>query len=122
LVIRPDDVDDVIAALAFARSQGVPLSIRSGGHGVSGRSTNDGGIVIDLGQLHAVEVLDRLHYERGLVREADEGYLPLRGGAVNRLAGLRSRPTAATSDRTAPSRPASTGTAAVMPAPAEAVT
>ena len=59
LVIRPDDVDDVRAALAFARGQDVPLSVRSGGHGISGRSTNDGGIVIDLGRLNAVEVLDR---------------------------------------------------------------
>jgi alkanesulfonate monooxygenase SsuD/methylene tetrahydromethanopterin reductase-like flavin-dependent oxidoreductase (luciferase family)/FAD/FMN-containing dehydrogenase len=59
LVIRPDDVDDVVAALAFARGQDVPLSVRSGGHGISGRSTNDGGIVIDLGRLDAVELLDR---------------------------------------------------------------
>ena len=32
--------------------------MRSGGHGISGRSTNDGGIVIDLGALNAIEVLD----------------------------------------------------------------
>ena len=32
-------------------TQDVPLSVRSGGHGISGRSTNDGGIVIDLGRL-----------------------------------------------------------------------
>jgi FAD/FMN-containing dehydrogenase len=42
LVIRPEDV---ITALAFAGSQDVPLSIRSGGHRISGRLTNDGGIV-----------------------------------------------------------------------------
>jgi FAD/FMN-containing dehydrogenase len=36
----------------------VPLGVRSGGHGISGRSTNDGGIVIDLGRLDAMEVLD----------------------------------------------------------------
>jgi FAD/FMN-containing dehydrogenase len=59
MVIRPGDALDVIAALAFARGQDVPLSVRSGGHGISGRSTNDGGIVIDLGRLHEVEVLDR---------------------------------------------------------------
>jgi alkanesulfonate monooxygenase SsuD/methylene tetrahydromethanopterin reductase-like flavin-dependent oxidoreductase (luciferase family) len=59
MVIRPNDALDVITALAFARGQAVPLSVRSGGHGISGRSTNDGGIVIDLGRLHDVEVLDR---------------------------------------------------------------
>jgi alkanesulfonate monooxygenase SsuD/methylene tetrahydromethanopterin reductase-like flavin-dependent oxidoreductase (luciferase family)/FAD/FMN-containing dehydrogenase len=58
LVIRPEAVDDVIDALAFARDQAVPLSVRSGGHGISGRSTNDGGIVIDLGKLDRVDVLD----------------------------------------------------------------
>ena len=41
-----------------ARNPAVPLGVRSGGHGISGRSTNDGGIVIDLGRLDAMEVLD----------------------------------------------------------------
>jgi alkanesulfonate monooxygenase SsuD/methylene tetrahydromethanopterin reductase-like flavin-dependent oxidoreductase (luciferase family) len=63
LVIQPRDVDQVVDALAFARDQDVPLAVRSGGHGISGRSTNDGGIVIDLSGLRAIEVLseaDRL--------------------------------------------------------------
>ncbi|WP_038038112.1 LLM class flavin-dependent oxidoreductase [Thermorudis peleae] len=51
--------DDVAAALAFARTQtDAPLSIRSGGHGIAGLATNDGGIVIDLRKLNAIEVLD----------------------------------------------------------------
>ncbi len=58
LVLRVDGVDQVRDALAFARAQNVPLGIRSGGHGISGRSTNDGGIVIDLGRMNAIEVLD----------------------------------------------------------------
>jgi alkanesulfonate monooxygenase SsuD/methylene tetrahydromethanopterin reductase-like flavin-dependent oxidoreductase (luciferase family) len=59
LVLRPGSTAEVVEALAYARrNPGVPLSIRSGGHGVSGRSTNDGGIVIDLGRMHAIEVLD----------------------------------------------------------------
>jgi FAD/FMN-containing dehydrogenase len=33
--------------------------VRSGGHGISGRSTNDGGIVIDVGALDDIRVLDR---------------------------------------------------------------
>ena len=47
LVIRPSDAEEVDAALATPATQDVPLSVRSGGHGISGRSTNDGGIVID---------------------------------------------------------------------------
>jgi alkanesulfonate monooxygenase SsuD/methylene tetrahydromethanopterin reductase-like flavin-dependent oxidoreductase (luciferase family)/FAD/FMN-containing dehydrogenase len=59
LVIQVKSADQVPAALAFARSQPVPLAIRSGGHGISGRSTNDGGIVIDLSKLTAIEILDQ---------------------------------------------------------------
>src|SRR5690606_37989577 len=46
------------AALAFAREQEVPLGVRSGGHGVSGRSTNDGGVVVDLSRFDSIQVLD----------------------------------------------------------------
>ena len=58
LVLRPGSVDEVAQAVAFATQQDVPLAVRSGGHGISGRSTNDGGIVIDVGRLDTVEVLD----------------------------------------------------------------
>ncbi len=58
LVLRPTDAGQVAEALRFARKQRVPLSVRSGGHGISGRSTNDGGIVIDLSRMSAIEVID----------------------------------------------------------------
>nr|BFE78009.1 hypothetical protein GCM10020093_006100 [Planobispora longispora] len=65
LVLRPSTPGQVAEALTFARRQNVPLAVRSGGHGISGRSTNDGGIVIDVGAMNGVEVIDR---ERRLVR------------------------------------------------------
>jgi alkanesulfonate monooxygenase SsuD/methylene tetrahydromethanopterin reductase-like flavin-dependent oxidoreductase (luciferase family)/FAD/FMN-containing dehydrogenase len=65
LVLRPQDAEGVSAAVVFARAQDVPFAVRSGGHGISGRSTNDGGIVIDVGALDSVEVLDR---DRRIVR------------------------------------------------------
>lgn len=59
LVLRPRSVDEVVEAVAYARRHThLPLGVRSGGHGISGRSTNDGGIVIDVGALDAIEVLD----------------------------------------------------------------
>lgn len=58
LVIQCENPEDVVAALAYARSQHVTISVRSGGHGLSGRSTNDGGVVIDLSKMNSVEIID----------------------------------------------------------------
>lgn len=58
LVLQPRTTAEVVDALGHARSQPGPLSIRSGGHGISGRSTNRGGTVIDLSRLDGIEVLD----------------------------------------------------------------
>lgn len=66
IVFRVENVDEVVEALAFARRHPeLPLGIRSGGHGISGRSTNNGGIVIDLGKLNKIDVLDK---DKRLVR------------------------------------------------------
>ncbi|WP_404430484.1 LLM class flavin-dependent oxidoreductase [Microbacterium lacus] len=66
IVLQPDSPAQVADAIAYARRHpALPLAIRSGGHGISGRSTNDGGIVIDLRRLNAIEVLDQ---DRRLVR------------------------------------------------------
>jgi alkanesulfonate monooxygenase SsuD/methylene tetrahydromethanopterin reductase-like flavin-dependent oxidoreductase (luciferase family)/FAD/FMN-containing dehydrogenase len=59
VVLRPRDEAGVVEAVAFARSHPqLAVGVRSGGHGISGRSTNDGGIVIDLGRLNGIEVID----------------------------------------------------------------
>ncbi|MBR8745386.1 LLM class flavin-dependent oxidoreductase, partial [Nocardiopsis sp. MG754419] len=65
LVLRPSDPAQVAEALAYARAQDVDLHVRSGGHGISGASTGDGGVVIDLGRMNRVEILDA---GSGLVR------------------------------------------------------
>ncbi|GGT21547.1 FAD-binding protein [Streptomyces chromofuscus] len=60
LVLRPGTAEEVADALAFARRHAhLPLGIRSAGHGVSGRSTNHGGLVVDVGRMNGIEVLDR---------------------------------------------------------------
>ncbi|GHD16659.1 hypothetical protein GCM10007147_05000 [Nocardiopsis kunsanensis] len=58
LVLRPSTADQAAEALGFAQEQEVELHVRSGGHGISGTSTNDGGVVLDLSALATVEVLD----------------------------------------------------------------
>jgi FAD/FMN-containing dehydrogenase len=55
-VVKPADAADVAAAVAFARDQGLVLSVRSGGHDSLGRSTNDGGLVIDLRSIADIAV------------------------------------------------------------------
>jgi FAD/FMN-containing dehydrogenase len=65
LVVRPRDPDEVAAALAHAVRHDLAVSVRSGGHSALGHGTNDGGMVIDLAHLDAVEILDP---ERRLVR------------------------------------------------------
>lgn len=58
LVLRPRTPEEVAEALAYTQRQDVPLAVRSAGHGISGRSTNDGGIVLDLGAFSGIDVLD----------------------------------------------------------------
>lgn len=58
LVLRPRTVEQVADAVRFARRQPVPLGVRSGGHGVSGRSTNVGGVVIDMSHFAEITALD----------------------------------------------------------------
>jgi FAD/FMN-containing dehydrogenase len=57
-VLRPHTAADVADALRHARDRGGPLAIRSGGHGISSRATNDGGVVLDLGLLRDIERID----------------------------------------------------------------
>ena len=50
------DVADVIAAVGFAREQGLALAVRGGGHNAGGLGVCDGGLVIDLVAMRGVRV------------------------------------------------------------------
>jgi FAD/FMN-containing dehydrogenase len=56
LVVRCGGVADVVAAVQFARSQGLEIAVRGGGHSLPGFSTTDGGVVIDLSRMRGVTV------------------------------------------------------------------
>jgi FAD/FMN-containing dehydrogenase len=55
-VSRCKSVDDVIASVRFAGQQGLPVSIRAGGHNVAGHAVCDGGLMIDLSCMRGVAV------------------------------------------------------------------
>ena len=61
-VLRPATVRDVQAGVRFAAATGLSLSVRGGGHSLTGFGTNHGGIVIDLSRLAEVEVIDEAHH------------------------------------------------------------
>jgi FAD/FMN-containing dehydrogenase len=55
-IVRVTSPADVAATIAFARRTGIELSVRSGGHSVSGLSVVDDGVVIDLSELRSMEL------------------------------------------------------------------
>ena len=65
LVMRPRSANDVIAAIRYAQSRSLVLSVRGGGHSVAGFSTNSGGLVIDLSNMRSIKIIDSA---KGLVR------------------------------------------------------
>ena len=56
VVVRPTGTADVAAAVRVAREYDLEVVVRGGGHSVGGLSTADGGMVIDLSAMHAVDV------------------------------------------------------------------
>ena len=56
LVVQPRDTADVAAAVDFARTSGVPLAVRSGGHNIAGTALADDGVTLDMSLLRRVEV------------------------------------------------------------------
>lgn len=56
LIARCAGVADVIRTVDFARSEGLPLAVRGGGHSIPGFSTVDDGIVLDLSLMKGIRV------------------------------------------------------------------
>ena len=68
VIARCTDAADVRHAIGFARSEGLDVAVRGGGHSIPGFSTCDDGIVIDLSPMKGIEV------------DADAGSVRAEGG------------------------------------------
>jgi FAD/FMN-containing dehydrogenase len=56
VIARCTGTADVVTTLEFARSEGLPLAVRGGGHNVAGFGTCDNGLVLDLSPMKGVRV------------------------------------------------------------------
>jgi FAD/FMN-containing dehydrogenase len=56
LIARCAGASDVVRAVDFARTNGLPVAVRGGGHNVSGSGVCDGGLVIDLTPMKGIRV------------------------------------------------------------------
>ena len=56
VIVRVANVDDIRAVIETARETGLELAARSGGHSAKGDSTTEGGIVLDLRDMAAIDI------------------------------------------------------------------
>ncbi|MGH2662695.1 MAG: FAD-binding oxidoreductase [Actinomycetota bacterium] len=56
VIIRVADDAEVSRVISLARDTGLELAVRSGGHSTAGHSVTDGGIVLDLSDMRALDI------------------------------------------------------------------
>jgi FAD/FMN-containing dehydrogenase len=98
LIARCRSAADVAAANVLARETGQEFSVRGGGHNAAGRAVTDGGVMVDLAEMKAIQVdpeAQTLRAEPGVLWKelniaAGEHGLAVTGGAISTtgIAGL----------------------------------
>ena len=91
LIARCRGVADIVDAVKLAREQKLDVAVRGGGHNVAGRSTIDGGLMIDLSPMRGIHVDPRARTARaqggltwnGFNRETQLHGLATTGGVVS---------------------------------------
>jgi len=56
VIVRPADASEVAYIVSLARESGLELAVRSGGHSSAGHGVSEGGIVLDLSLMKALEI------------------------------------------------------------------
>jgi FAD/FMN-containing dehydrogenase len=82
---------DIVDAIRLARERNLEVAVRGGGHNVAGRSTIDGGVMIDLSTMQGVHVDPRVRTARaqggltwnGFNRETQLHGLATTGGVIS---------------------------------------
>ncbi|HEX3201314.1 MAG TPA: FAD-binding oxidoreductase, partial [Actinomycetes bacterium] len=55
-IVRPADAAEVAQVVTLAADSGLELAVRSGGHSLAGHSVSEGGIVLDLSEMTALDL------------------------------------------------------------------
>jgi FAD/FMN-containing dehydrogenase len=56
VIVQPENVEDIVSAVNFARENGLLLCVKGGGHNIAGNAVCDGGLMIDLSGMNSVTV------------------------------------------------------------------
>jgi FAD/FMN-containing dehydrogenase len=91
VIVRCAGATDIAEAVKLARSSGLEISVRGGGHNVAGRAVADGGLMIDLSPMRGIHVDPAARTARAqggvlwaeLNREAHAHGLAVTGGAIS---------------------------------------
>ncbi len=81
IIARCQCTADVATCVGFVREHDLLMSVRGGGHNVAGRAVCEGGLVIDLSEMRAVEVAPHAHTVSiaggALLGDVDRATVPL---------------------------------------------
>ena len=56
LIVQCQTREDVVAAVKYARAKQLQVSVRGGGHNVAGNAISEGGLMIDLSPMKAIQI------------------------------------------------------------------
>ena len=55
-IVRAEIADDVVAAVNFARENGLELAVKGAGHNIAGNAVSQGGLMLDLSPMKAIQI------------------------------------------------------------------
>jgi len=56
MVVQPEDIEDIVSAVNFARENELLLCVKGGGHNIAGNAVCDGALMLDLSGMNSVTI------------------------------------------------------------------